>query len=219
MPSRPALRWNACSRCPDRDTDIAGGLLATSERSRTVFSALGLLLLVLPATSQAAQISVHTTRHGDSFEVEATAEIDADVADAWKVLTDYDRLAEFIPGMQESRVVSRDGFNVVVDQRGDASLLFFTFPMRVRLAIEEFPSDRIVSNAIAGNFREMRGVCHLQARDTGLQLRYEGKFTPDFGVAPLIGTLVVRTTVERRFAAMVREIEKTRRREPAPAAR
>ena len=181
--------------------------------------ALWLLLLVVPATGHAAEISVQTTRHGDSFEVEATAEIEADVADAWKVLTDYDRLAEFIPGVQESRVVSRDGFNVVIDQRGEASLLFFTFPMRVRLAIEEFPYDRIVSNAISGNFKELHGVYHLQAREAGLRLRYEGKFTPDFGVPPLVGTLVVRSTVERRFVAMVREIEKTRRREPVPVTR
>ena len=178
-----------------------------------------LLLLVLPVTGRAAEISVQTTRHGDSFEVEATAQIEADVADAWKVLTAYDRLAEFIPGMQESRVVLRDGSKVVIDQRGEASLLFFTFPMRVRLAIEEFPNDRIVSNAIAGNFKELHGVYHLQAWDAGLRLRYEGRFTPDFGVPPLIGTLVVRSTVERRFIAMVREIEKTRRREAVPAGR
>jgi ribosome-associated toxin RatA of RatAB toxin-antitoxin module len=190
--------------------------LATPDRSWTRFPAL-LLLLVLPATGHPAEISVHTTRHGDSFEVEAVAEIEADVADAWKVLTDYDRLAEFIPGMGESRVVSRDGSNVVVDQRGEASLLFFTLPMRVRLVIEEYPYDRIVSNAISGNFKEMHGVYHLESRDAKLRLRYEGSFTPDFGVPPLIGTLAVRSTVERRFNAMVREIEKTGRHEPVPA--
>ena len=68
-------------------------MLATPARSRTIFFALWLLLLALPATGPAAEISVQTTRHGDSFEVEATAEIEADVADAWRVLTDYDRLA------------------------------------------------------------------------------------------------------------------------------
>ena len=181
--------------------------------------ALWIFLLAMPAMGQAAEISVQTTRHGDSFEVEAVAEIDADMVDAWKVLTDYDRLAEFIPGMQESRVVSRDGSNVVVDQRGEAGLLFFTFPMHVRLAIEEFPNDRIVSNAISGNFKELHGVYHLEALGAGLRLRYEGTFTPEFDVPPLIGTLVVRSTVERRFNAMVREIEKTRRDEPAPAGR
>ena len=194
-------------------------MLATPERSWTRLSPLWLVLLVLPATSQAAEISVHTTRHGESFEVEAMAEIEADLADALKVLTDYGRLAEFIPGMQESRLVSRDGLNVVVDQRGDASLLFFTFPMRVRLAIEEFPYDRIVSNAISGDFKEMHGVYHLQTRAGGVQLRYEGKFTPNFGIPPLIGTLLMRSTVAKRFGAMVHEIEKTRQREPVSGAR
>ncbi len=182
-------------------------------------SALWLFLLAWPAAVHSADISVQTTRHGDSFEVEAVAEIEADVADAWQVLTDYDRLAEFIPGMRESRVVSRDGSSVVIEQRGEASLLFFTFPMRVRLAIEEYPYERIVSNAISGDFKEMHGVYHLEARDAGLRLRYEGKFTPDFVVPPLIGTLMMRSTVERRFSAMVREIEKTRRHKPVPAGR
>lgn len=180
---------------------------------------LWLCLLVLPATGIAAEISVQTTRHGDSFEVEATAQIDADVAGAWKVLTDYDRLAEFIPGMLESRIVSREGSSVVVDQHGETSLLFLTFPMRVRLAIEEQPYERIVSNAISGNFKEMHGVYYLQAREGGMHLRYEGKFTPDFGFPPLLGTLIVRSTAEKRFSAMVHEIEKTRRREPMPGAR
>ena len=192
--------------------------MLTSKRIRAIFSAL-LLLLAFPATNRAAEISVQTTRHGDSFEVNASAEIAVSVAEAWKVLTDYDRLAEFIPGMLESRVVSRDGSNVVVDQRGETSLLFLTFPMRVRLAIEERPYDRVVSTAIAGNLKELHGVYHLESRGTGLQLRYEGKFTPDFGFPPLLGTLIVRTTVERRFSAMVHEIENTRRQKSGPAIR
>ena len=192
---------------------------ATIRRSRLIVPALCGSLLASPAAGQAAEIAVHTTRHGDSFEVKATAEIEADEAEAWKVLTGYDRLAEFIPGVQESRILSRDGSKVVVDQRGEASLLFFTFPMRVRLAIEEFPTDRIESVAIAGNFKEMHGVYYLEPRPGGVRLRYEGTFTPDFGVPPLIGTLLMRSTLEKRFAAMVHEIEKTRQREPIPGTR
>ena len=209
------LRWNACSRCPDADGGYRRRRVGSS-RDWMKFPVLWLCLLVLPAAGMAADISVQTTRHGDRFEVEATAQIDADVADAWKVLTDYDRLAEFIPGMLESRIVSRNGSSVVVDQRGETSLLFLTFPMRVRLAIEEQPYERIVSTAISGNFKEMYGAYYLQARDAGMRLRYEGKFTPDFGFPPLLGTLIVRATVERRFSAMVREIEKSRRTKPAP---
>ena len=174
-------------------------------------------LLLLPLGAQAAPIQVEVAGHGDSFEVRATAEIDVEVESAWKVLTDYDRLAEFIPGMLESRVVSRDGSKVIVDQRGETSLLFLTFPMKIRLEVEEQPFERIVSTAIAGNFKDLHGVYVLEPTNTGMLLRYEGRFTPDFGFPPMLGTLIVRHTVERRFGAMVKEIEKTKAGEPAPA--
>lgn len=173
---------------------------------------LWLPLLVLPVVAHATEIDVVTTRLGDSFEIEATAEINAELTDAWTVLTDYERLVQFIPGMLESRVVSRDGLRVVVDQRGEAGLLFLTFPMHVRLMIEEQPYERIMSTAIAGNFKELTGVYHLQSHGAGLTLRYSGKFTPDFGFPPLLGTLIVRSTAHKRFSAMVHEIENRRRR-------
>jgi ribosome-associated toxin RatA of RatAB toxin-antitoxin module len=182
----------------------------TARRDTTLIFLLWLIWPCVPIA--AAEITILTARHGDSFEVEATAEIDADVTEAWKVLTDYDRLSRFIPGMLESRVVSRDGLRVVVDQRGEAGFLFLTFPIRVRLSIKERPYDSIVSTAISGNFKELTGAYYLHVLETGLRLHYVGRFTPDFGFPPLLGTLIVRSTAQKRFAAMVSEIEKTRRR-------
>jgi ribosome-associated toxin RatA of RatAB toxin-antitoxin module len=170
-----------------------------------------LVLLLLPAGASAAKIQVEVTRHDDTFEVRAEAEIDADVVAAWSVLTDYERLPRFIPGMQESTVVSRTGSRVVVDQRGETSLLFMTFPMHARLEIDEHPYDNVVSNAVGGNFKDLRGEYRLKDLGTGMQLRFNATFTPDFSFPPLLGTLIVRSAAQRRFAAMVLEIEKTRR--------
>jgi len=174
-------------------------------------------MFAAPAFGQKAQVEFQTTREGELFEIEASAAIEASVSDAWQVLTDYDRLAEFIPGVSESRVVSRQGSRAVIELRGEVSWLFVTFPMHVRLAIEEFPYDRIESTAIGGNFRQMHGVYFLHAIPGGIELRYEGTFTPDFSVPPLIGTLLMRNRLEKRFRALVREIE--RRRAPVPDAR
>lgn len=170
---------------------------------------LCLAALALPglaADIKVAEFNVTAVRHGEAFDVEASAEFEADPAQAWAVLTDYDRLSEFIPGMNASRVVSREGNRVVVDQSGEASLLFFTFPINVRLAIEEQPFERIDSRAIAGNFRELTGTYRLEARRPRLRLRYSGRLTPDFSVPPLIASILVRNTAARRFRAMVEEI-------------
>lgn len=153
-----------------------------------------------------ADFEVRAARNGETFDVEASAEFEAGLELAWAALTDYDRLAEFIPGMHESRVVSRSHNAVVVDQSGEASLLFFSFPIQVRLAIEERPFEQIDSRAIDGNFRELVGSYHLEARGSRVRLRYAGRMTPDFAIPPLIGTLLVRNTAARRFRAMVEEI-------------
>jgi hypothetical protein len=41
-----------------------------------------------------------------------------------------------------------------------------------------------------------------------VRLDYTGRFTPDFYLPPLIGMPIMRRIVERRFRAMVDEIER-----------
>lgn len=177
------------------------------------------LALVFPALCHAADISLRAARHNGSFEVEATAEFEAEVTVAWGVLTDYNRLSEFIPGMHSSRIVSRSKRRVIVDQSGEARLLFLSFPIQVRLEVEEFPYQRIVSRAIEGNFKDLRGAYSLEARGRRLLLHYSGSLTPDFSIPPLIGTILVRNTVEKRFGAMVDEILRRQRLRELPVAK
>jgi len=165
-----------------------------------------LLVLCIPAASLAADVDVSASRTGDSFEVSASAEIVADAAVAWAVLTDYDHFSEFIPGMHSSRVVERNGHALTVDQRGEASMLVFSFPIEVRLAVEETPYETISSHAVSGNFKELSGAYRLETRGPRLLLTYSGRFTPDFDIPYVVGTMVVRHTLEKRFRAMVGEI-------------
>lgn len=176
-----------------------------------MYRLLWLAALAVPVLSQTAELTIHASRHGESFEFEAASEIEADLDQAWEVLTDYDRLSEFIPGMRTSQIVARNDRNVVVDQRGETSLLFFTFPIHVRLAIEEHPYRRIVARAIEGNFKEFRGAYDLKAHGRRVRLHYSGRLTPNFSIPPLIGTILVRNTVEKRFGAMVDEILRRQR--------
>ncbi len=169
---------------------------------------LPLLLLVVAMSAPAADIVVRASRSGDVLQVEASAEIEGNLTHAWQVLTDYDRLAAFVPDLQVSRVVSRDRNSALVEQRGAARLLFFDYPMDVQLAITEYPRERVESRAVAGNFREMQSTYTLEMREGRVLLRYSGRMVPDFYVPPLIGTLVLRHHVESAFRALVYEIER-----------
>jgi ribosome-associated toxin RatA of RatAB toxin-antitoxin module len=166
-----------------------------------------LLLVCVAAAATAADVAVEATRDGEAVEVEAVAEIAVGLARAWEVLTDYNRFSEFVPNLRESRVVSRKGANVVVEQKGAARFLFFSYPIEARLAVTEHPRQRIESRAVAGNFRELRSVYTLEPREGGMRLRYQGRLVPDFQL-PLFQTYVVRSNVEATFRALVEEIER-----------
>lgn len=175
------------------------------QRILVLFSAL-----VLACPVPAAEVSVRASRDGQVLRVEAIAEFDADLHETWRVLTDYDHLADFIPGMLESRIVDRGTRGPVVEQRGEAKVLFFVYPINVRLAVEEYPYERIVSHAVSGNFKRMDGAYTIEAAAARVRLRYVGTLVPDFFVPPLIGAWVLRLNVERQFAALIDEISRQR---------
>jgi ribosome-associated toxin RatA of RatAB toxin-antitoxin module len=173
---------------------------------------LPVALLLFIFQTQAADVIVHAVRQGETFHIDASAEFEGDVEQTWQVLTDYDHLADFIPGIHASHVVTRDKSRVIIEQKGEAALLFFSFPIEVRLAVEEYPYRRIASRAVAGNVREMHNTYYLEVRQGRIRLLYTGRMTPDFPVPPVMGTMMLRRTAERQFSAMVDEIIRRRQR-------
>jgi len=95
--------------------------------------------------------------------------------------------AEYIAGLSHSRVLSRKGREVQVEQQGEARFLFLSYPLDVRLAVTEQPYERVSSRAVAGSFREMRNAYVLEAREGRVVLRYTGRLVPGFYVPPVVG--------------------------------
>jgi hypothetical protein len=167
-----------------------------------------LVLLVLLVPARAAEVTVNATRSGQTLQVEANAEFEGNLARVWKVLTDYDRLSAFVPDLHVSRVISRDRNHALVEQKGTARFLFWSIPMDVRLAVTEFPHERVESRSVAGNFREMQNSYRLEVRQGHVHLHYSGRMVPDFDVPPLIGTWILHSHVESTFRALVNEMER-----------
>lgn len=167
-------------------------------------------LLLAPAAAQAAspEIVVEAARQGDAYVIAAHGDVVADAAVAWRVLTDYDRYAAFVPDLDASRTVSRSQDAAVVEQRGELRFLFIRFPLEVRYAVREQPPTVVESRATSGSFRELTGRYELRPNGAALRVVYSGRLVPNFAMPPLIGTIAVRMTVERQFAAMVKEIER-----------
>jgi len=153
----------------------------------------------VPASAGADLEGSHVVSWG-SVEVVATP------AAAFEVLTDYGRMARFLPGMVASKVVSRDGRSVVVEQTADVGVLFFSQSVTVRLAIDELPPYRLTLRALSGSFKELTGTYVLTRRQDSTLIEYNARFIPDFHLPRVVGKYAVQHSLERHLDGLAAEI-------------
>jgi carbon monoxide dehydrogenase subunit G len=169
---------------------------------------LALALVAGSAPLLAANIRVTAERHGDMIDVNATALLRADAATAWRVLTDYDHYADFIPNLRVSRVVRRRGPVVTVEQTGDAVFWIFRMPIAIRYEVTESPPNRLQSRATGGSLRALASSYVLTTTESGMRLDYSGHIAPRFELLGRIEQTAVRKNIEREFQALADEIER-----------
>lgn len=153
------------------------------------------------------------SRNGLSFfEVSATAFVRATPPQVWMVLTDYERLPDFIPDLVASKVVSRGPREATVEQRSQTGILFVTQNVRMLVHIEEQPHSAINVTLIEGDMRQY--VAHwaltpaTQDGMTGTRLTFTGALEPVFSLPPLLGRSIVQANVKKMVEAVVAEIER-----------
>ena len=170
--------------------------------------ALSALLLAAPHAGAAEDLSVEAIRRGDALEIACRAELEAPVGLVWDTLTDYEHLAEFIPGMRRSRVLERRGPVAVVEQSGEARFLFFSIPIEVTLATLEQPPRSIEASMLKGSLKRLQGVYRIEARSGGRVLLTWNGTIEALSLPPLLGEMLLRGSIEDQFRGMVREIER-----------
>lgn len=142
---------------------------------------------------------------------------------AWETITDYERMREFLPNVERSRVVARNGSRVTVEHQGIFPLFFLDIPVRVRLAVTQQPYERIVARSEPGEvdgapqtLRSFFGSYELAVvtveRRAGVRLEYESRFELIEPLPPIVGdlfgTAMVTKTVREQFEALLREMER-----------
>ncbi len=156
----------------------------------------------------ATTITLDAERNGDHIDIHASVELDADVATAWRVLTDYDRFTEFIPDLRASRIVARRGSTVTVEQSGNATLWLFKVPLEVTFEVQEIPPYRLHSRTVAGSLRGLTSSYVLTPAASGIRLEYAGRAASGYPLLGRIEQVAIEHTVARQFQALADEIER-----------
>lgn len=151
-------------------------------------------------------VDVEVAEASGGFAVHGRFRVAAGPALAWRVLTDYDGLGRFVPGMR-SRLLERSGpRTALVDQETTVAFLGIRRSQRVLLRLDESPNHRLGFDDVAhGDFASYHGAWTLEAGPEGTEVRYEAAARPVW-VPPLVGAPVLTGTVETLLGALRREM-------------
>ena len=177
-----------------------------------------LLALVEPTAARAHLSRFDVTQDATGFRIDASADLDADLALVWDTLTDYEKLPEFVPGIRRVRVLEThdDGSrkHLLIEQAGELRFLFFSRRIAVLLDVEQEPQSRVEARALPrppanpdeASLHEFEGTYTLVPIPGGVRLGYRARFAPEFTLPPILGALAVRRTMRAQFEAMLAEI-------------
>ena len=126
---------------------------------------------------------------------------------ALAVLTDFDRMAGFMPNLAESRIVERNGNAYRVAQSGRAAFGPLSFAVSSERRIEVTADGRILARGLSGSARQMRSELRLSGNapdETRIDYRIEVE--PDTRLPCAVGTRFLRHELAEQFTAMGREM-------------
>jgi ribosome-associated toxin RatA of RatAB toxin-antitoxin module len=144
----------------------------------------------------------------NSFKVSIHTQTTANQAAVWKVLTDYDHHAEYLPYLLSSKMVYHNEEYKVIDQHGQFKLLFWTFAIHVKQRTREVPPDVMTFQAIDGDFTQLEGQWRLSAKGQGTGLFVEFRVQPRRRVPGWAMKMVARRYLAQMVHAICERAEK-----------
>lgn len=127
------------------------------------------------------------------YVVEGRFEVSVPIETIWAVLTDYDGFPRFVRAMRASKVRSRRGDQVFVEQVAEARALVFTRTMRVLLEVHETPRREIRFRDVSHrDFDLYEGSWTLTREGDSTEVVYRLRARPRKSVPHFIGADVVK---------------------------
>jgi hypothetical protein len=174
--------------------------------------------LVAGAVHAQAAPAVLVSSHGSAeLRVEGRCRVAAPLSIAWDVLTDYDRIDEFVGSMRESRIRERGEGRALVEQVAVGRLLIFSRRLHVLLDVREEPDAALhFEDRLGRDFLAYRGSWRLLPQGDQVEIVYRLAARPAFRVPDLVARSLFRRAVTGLLAEVEAEI--LRRASQAPAA-
>jgi len=172
-------------------------------------------LLALPALAWAdergdapavGEDDVSVEYRGGTYFSRATFTAPVPQTVAWEVLTDFEHMADFVPNLESSKILSREGNIWRVGQQGRADFGPFSFRFESERRIELQPRQLILARALSGSAKYMTSEMRLGREGGNTTFDYRTEMIPERWIPSSLGVNLLRHEMAEQLSAMVREM-------------
>ncbi|MDQ6620584.1 MAG: SRPBCC family protein [Pseudomonadota bacterium] len=151
-------------------------------------------------------ITVRVETRGKTVIVDVELPIGVSPEEAWPTLVDYDHMADFLPNLQESRILTKHGNRLRVVQKGRASrgLISFAFENVRDVALQ--PPHQIRTELVSGTLKAAESLTRVERTDGGARLINHGEYTVGDLVPVSLATDSIVAETREQFARIRAEI-------------
>ncbi len=167
-------------------------------------AAVLLASLATTASAQPSPLGVTVHEHRGTYSVVARFAVEQPPAIARMVLTDYEQIPHFMPGVRTSTVLERTAGRSVVEQEAVSSIMMFSKRVHLVLEIDERPDTLVFRDRCGRSFERYEGAWRIAAAaDDRTIITYELTATPAFDVPGF----VLKRLLRRDSAEMIERLQ------------
>lgn len=151
-------------------------------------------------------INVSVTRKGDVVRVHARFVVPVSAPQAFAVLTDYDRMRDFLPGVVESKIIQRSPSRLIVSQSARIKLGFMSVPFEAVRQVDLEPPGKLVSRALSGTVSKAEVTTTLVETQGTTLVTYDSEAALSAWLPAGIGASIIGTHVREQLTHMRAEM-------------
>lgn len=155
------------------------------------------------ASASSAEVTI-TRPTSNTYHIEGSAVIQAPIQIVWNVLTDFEGMPLFVPSVKSSRIVSREGDCLIVEQIILIKKMMFHKQLHLMLRVRSHFLKLLHFQDLAHkDFRQYQGSWTMQSQGNHTKITYTLDLEPKFSVPDFF----LRASLERGTNKLVRQIQ------------
>jgi ribosome-associated toxin RatA of RatAB toxin-antitoxin module len=161
------------------------------------------LLHAAPTSAQPSPVDLTVHEERGVYSVVARFTVEQAPATVLTVLTDYEQIPRFMPGMRTSTVLERTSGHTVVEQEAVSSIMMFSKRVHLILDIDEHADSLVFRDRCGRSFARYEGAWHVSAESGRTAITYELTADPSFDIPGF----VIKRLLRRDSVQMIEHLQ------------